>query len=403
MTALKRIGWRALAVGLVAIVFAILAARDALAFAMQGASPEIALRMDPGNPVALTRSAEVRLAAGDEAMDSAQVDRIARASIRRLPLNAEAFRLFGLAASADADLELLSERMALAGQLSRRDLSTQLFLIEDAVRRNNIADALESYDTALRSEESSRNVLYPVLTEAMREPLIRRKFLPYIRSTPPWLESFLRYAVSNSTTPAAMADLALEAGGFPQGDEFSSLHTELLSVLAENGEYLKAIRYYRSLKDADQKSLLDLAMSDGSTNGAYAPISWQPYAVEGIDAVWVSEGRNRVSLDVSLDAGFSGPIARKVLALQPGTYVVNAPFESDSHEIDEALIWRISCQNGTKRLDTEADLSGKGSLRGQFTVPAGCPVQMVDISVRTRPGMGSIKLLLGSPGLERRN
>jgi hypothetical protein len=401
MRAVRDVSWRMVAVALATVIVAGFAARDALAFATQSVSPELALSIDPGNPVALARRAEAQLAAGDPGMDGAKIGRIAKQSIRSLALNAPAFRLYGLVQTGNGDMGRLGEQMAMANHLSRRDLGTQLFMIEDSVRRNDVAGALAAYDDALRIARSSRSILYPVLTEAMQEPLIRQRFVRYIQARPPWLESFLRYAITNSENPASIAELALTAKGFPTGTAYSSLNTELLSVLVEKDEYQMAIRYYRSLKSADPAVLTSLAISKASTDAAFAPVTWQPYSLTGIDAAWVAADKDSVDLEATLEAGYTGPVARKVLALAPGSYELTAPFRSDANGADQTLSWKISCPAGAVLLDVSAQLAEKGALAGRFSVPADCPAQIVLISTRTVPGLGSIDLVLSSPRLSR--
>lgn len=401
MPALRKVSGRTLAVAFAALIVAGFATRDALAFALQSRAPDLVLRIDPGNPVALTQQAETQLTLGNPHMNSARVSEIARRSIRRLPLNAPAFRLYGLVQTADANMGRIGEQMAMANHLSRRDLGTQLFMIEDSVRRHDIAGALTAYDSALRITRSSQSVLYPVLTEAMREPLIRQRFIPYVKTTPPWLESFLRFAISNASEPASIAELAFAAHGFPKGGAYSSLDAELLGVLVGKGEYPMAVRYYRFLKSADPAILASLAMNEATTNSAYAPVTWQAYSLAGIDAAWVATSKNSVELEASLEAGYVGPVARKILALAPGTYEVAAPFGGAADGPDQTLSWKITCPDGAVLLDASAQLAEKGAVTGRFSVPAGCVAQIVSISVRTAPGMDSIDLMLSSPRLSR--
>ncbi|MDT9096849.1 hypothetical protein RSW32_26335, partial [Escherichia coli] len=67
-----------------------------------------------------------------------------------------------------------ARRLFAYGQrLSRRDNSTQLWAIEDAVARNDIPDVLRHYDVALRTSPNLADILYPVLASASADPAIR--------------------------------------------------------------------------------------------------------------------------------------------------------------------------------------------------------------------------------------
>ena len=111
--------------------------------------PRIALWFDAEEPVALIRAAKEDLAVGGTQgnQGAAAIDAATR-SIARNPLNKDAFGIFGLVSLANTDPERTSRRMAMADRLSRRDLGAQLFLIEDAVRRNDVAEALRARSAA---------------------------------------------------------------------------------------------------------------------------------------------------------------------------------------------------------------------------------------------------------------
>lgn len=392
--------WRPWAFGIITLIVALFAARAALAFAFQSASPEFVVKIDSDNPVAIVKLAEAAVAAGDRDMTPERLSHIAMVSIRGLPLNAPSFRLMATTSRANESLDVLGERMAVAHHLTRRDLGAELFLIEDAVRRNDVAGALDAYDSALRIDQSARAMLYPVLTEALREPLVRQRFLPYLERRPPWLESFLRFAVSNSSDPASMVRLAALAGGFPAGEEFASLDTELLTGLIDRNQFTTAVSHYRTLGRAKPALLNSLAMTEDTVDKSVAPISWQAYSIPGIDAVWVATG-NALELEALLDAGYTGPVARKMLALKPGRYRLTAPYRAQDSDPRDTITWNLACQDGKSVLSTTGSMSEEGSIAGTFTVPAGCLAQSVLVSAVTAPGSSTVSLTLTSPSLTR--
>ena len=58
-----------------------------------------------------------------------------------------------------------------ASSLSRRDVPTQLWLIEDAVRKNDIPGALSHYDAALRSSLASQQISAATSSAAPMRPI----------------------------------------------------------------------------------------------------------------------------------------------------------------------------------------------------------------------------------------
>ena len=174
------------------------------------------------------------------------------------------------------------------------------------MRRNDVAEALRHYDTAMRISESVRPSLYPVLTEAMREPAIRARFLPYMNASTPWLEPFLRHAIGNSSDPASIVALAVEAGGFPEGPRFATRVPELLSVLVAQGDYASARRLFEVVAGGDPAILTTAPFNDETTGIALAPFTWQPFQVDGIDSMFISGGQSGLELESRMDSGFTG-------------------------------------------------------------------------------------------------
>lgn len=364
-------------------------------------APSLALAIDGDDPVALVRNAQLRINAGD--IPPGGIVAAVRESVRGLPINGPAFRLYGLSSAASADLPGVRAQMALSDRMERRDLGAQLWLIEDAVERNDVAAALGHYDKALRIRESSRALLYPVLTEAMRSPLIRERFVPYMQDPPPWLESFLRYAVSNSEDPVAIAELARAAGGFPEGPAFATRDTELLRQLVAADEYEAAIAHYRRIRGSDTEVLTSLALTESGTSSESAPVSWQPFEIEGIEPyVLAARDGDGVEIEADLEAGYKGPFARKLLALPPGGYAIEVDLRAEDSSRGDAVRWTISCAGAGSSeplVSLESEMAEEFRMAGRMTVPEGCPVQSVRIDADTRVAAGYLKLVLADARL----
>ncbi|WP_298470682.1 hypothetical protein [uncultured Erythrobacter sp.] len=371
--------------------------------------PTLALSIDDDDPVALVRNAQINHAAGiiPKGGDNAILG-IVRQSVSDLPINASAFRLYGLASAANADLPGVREQMAVSERMERRDAGAQLWLIQDAVERNDVAGALRHYDTALRIEQSTSAVLYPVLTDALESETIRERFVPYIKSTPPWLESFLRFAVSNTKDPVAIAELAKLSGGFPEGSAYSSLDRELLTQLVAKENYREAIDHFRRINGADKTVANGLELTGASTAEAYSPVTWQPFSIDGIEPFVLAsaQGEGMVEIEAEMEAGYTGPVARKLLALEPGRYSMSASFRAEDFGTQDQASWRIVCagSQGADPLVNEVfDIAEEFEMDAAFTVPAGCPAQLVLVSADTTIRTGYLKLVLAEARLSPAN
>lgn len=396
--------------GLLFSVAALLAAGAAMANAavnmLHTRAPVAALAIDSNDPVALIRDAQVRIVAGDAAARTDQaVLAVVQRSVRRLPINGPAFRLYGLNSATSADLPAMRAQMRVSDRMERRDVAAQLWLIENAVEQNDVSRALGHYDTALRIEESSRALLYPVLTGAMDSLLIRERFLPYMEANPPWLESFLRYAVSKTENPVSMADLARLNSGWPKGAAFSSLDTELLSRLFSNEDYAQAAAHFRRIDDVDETILTRLALTSDSTNPRLAPVAWQPFRIDGIESYILAspEGGGKVEIEAEVESGYRGPVARKFLALEPGRYRLASTMRAEDYSRPDLARWVLICAGGNDGLNLireEVALGEEVTLETRFTVPQDCPVQSLLISTETLLTTRFVKIIIASAQLE---
>lgn len=370
-------------------------------------APVAALAIDGNDPVALIRDAQTKIVAGDGAARADQaVLSVVQRSVRRLPVNGPAFRLYGLNSATKADLSAMRAQMRVSDRMERRDVGAQLWLIENAVEQNDVNRALRHYDTALRIEQSSRALLYPVLTSALDSELIRERFLPYMEANPPWLESFLRYAVSKTQNPIALAQLAELNGGWPEGAAFSSLDTELLSRLFSNADFAEAASHFRRIEGVDETILTSLALTNASTNSRLAPIAWQPFSIPGIESYILAspEGGGKVEIEAEVEAGYKGPVARKYMALEPGLYRLMSTMRAEDYGRQDQARWALTCagrNDGLAVVSQTVDLDDEMALETRFAVPSNCPVQLLMVSVETLVTTRYVKLILASAQLDR--
>lgn len=396
---------KAIGFGVAALLGAGAAMANAAVNMLHTRAPDLALSIDKNDPVALVRSTQLKLVAGDaQARSDQAVLGVVQRSVARLAINGPAFRLYGLNSATNSDLAAMRAQMRVSDQMERRDVATQLWLIENAVEQNDVNRALRHYDTALRTEESSRALLYPVLTGAMDSALIRERFQPFMETNPPWLESFLRYAVSKTQSPVSLAELARINGGWPEGAAFSSLDTELLARLFANEDYAQAAEHFRRIEGADQSILTSLRLTNASTNWRLAPIAWQPFKIDGIETYILAspEGGGAVEVEADVEAGYKGPVARKYLALAPGRYRLRSRMRAEDYSRPDLARWTLACtgESGTSTLlREEVEFGEDMALDARFTIPEDCAVQSLLVSAETLVTTRYVKLILASAEL----
>ena len=175
-----------------------------------------------------------------EQVDIAVIDRLARTSLLSQPVNPRALRLSGIVAETRAQQQLASRLMHLSNATSRRDMGTQVWLINEAARTGDAAAALEHYDIAMRSNDRVSQLLFPVLATAVEQPEIARRFAAYVKTDPVWVAPFLNYAFANTKRPDIYADIMVRAGGFPKTKPHNGQEHALITQLIVQKLFAKA-------------------------------------------------------------------------------------------------------------------------------------------------------------------
>jgi len=136
--------------------------------ALRQVRPDLAHRIMPFDARAnagLAEQASVRMAQDRAARATAAG--LAREALSRDVTVVAAWRTLGLELETEGRRGDAERLIRFAERLSRRDLPTQLWLIEANVARNDIEGALAHYNIALRTSQAAADVLFPILVQAI--------------------------------------------------------------------------------------------------------------------------------------------------------------------------------------------------------------------------------------------
>jgi hypothetical protein len=370
-------------------------------------NPDMALRFVPDHPLALSRKADELFAEKQDPATLAKVEAMAKESLRGGALNPVAIRLLGYVADVRGDQKKARELMLLSHKVSRRDFGTQLWLIEDAVARNDKMRALYHYDIAMRTTPSSWSILFPTLTGALNDPEVRVGLAPYIKATPEWLAPFLGEAINTMENPANLADVMVKAGRLPDRDDLRNLSNSLLAQLAAKGQFPAFRQYYLSLKGSGALTLERAAMTRDTVNLRYPAAGWQladSAAIGGSFLQADKEGRH--SLSAFAGSGERGELMRKYLFLKPGSYRFAAQYEAQENAPDSDIRWELLClskQGNISKWVTNAPVSaGRTRDSVEFTLDNDCPYQMLQLQLAGGSGQLGAEFTLRSVDIVRR-
>ncbi len=312
---------------------------------------------------------------------------LAEKALLRTPVDAEAVRNVAMGRLAAGDYKSARAIIHLGENLSRRDVPTQMWLIEDRVQAGDIITALSHYDRALRTSPESRPVLLPILAQAANDPSIARALAARLTVRPEWWSDFLGRFIMVATSPEAIGDIIAGLRLDPGVDMDRNRLITMWMRLVDIGRYTDARRLYdRVNHGATARSLV----VDGGFehDRGMPPFDWQ--LIDEADRSAVRERRDGASGNVALTIGGAGggEVARQLLVLTPGRYRLNARVGAVSPEMTAPPILSVTCaQSGASVIAIDFPTRrGPGRIAGEFTVSPGCQVQWLSISSASDAG-----------------
>lgn len=345
------------------------------------AQPELGHVLSPGNGrVAAAAAREVFSIspASDAASRPAQ---LARQALRNDPTAVEALSVLGLQAQLRNEEDLTDKIFAYSTAISRRELEPQLWAIEKAVSRGDIVGALDSYNVALRTSRRAREMLFPVLAQAISQPKVRGPLLDIMARDTVWKDEFIDFAAQGNSEPRAMAQLfqAAERCGLPIR---GANKAEIVKRLVLRNEIEDAWAFYKTFRpEAVRERSRDPAFQL-QTEGS-APFDWVTGDAQGLSAVILARKEGGL-LDFSVPTATRATVVSQTQVLPAGSYRLEGLTKNIDQPDRSRPYWSLRCVGNHELGRVEipnSDQSG-GQFSGSFTVPPGCPMQTLSLVTR---------------------
>jgi hypothetical protein len=356
---------------------------------IEAKDPALAYRYAPDRPRAAALYADqLHFESGGKMGEWAK---IARQSLVAEALNPRAIRLI------QANLDLSGARRSkpslldLSEKLTRRDLGTQLALIETAAKGNDLASVLRHYDIALTTDDNMGTVLFPLLASAASDRSVLAGLASLLQHDRPWKWAFLNYAAFRPESFDATVLLLEMIGPLPSNDQVHTLEGHLLKALIDARRFTEARAFYLKLPGAPLSLLESVALESSLGKENFRPIAWDVETASAVDAQIDGALGGRIAPELNIRASF-GPtsiVAHKLVYLRPGIYRLAMETRFSGFENGGLANWNISCvaHDGAQSIGgiTKGDGADKWIMQStEFQVSDRC--EAVNVSLLINAG-----------------
>ena len=383
MTSVSRSWSKFALLGLITLVIAYFAFAAAIAEVAQTSNADLALRFSSNDPVALAVKADQMLAkATNQPPKSGALLGMAQRSLYADPINARAVRLVGIAYALQRNPTRAARLYDLSNQISRRELGSQLLLIEGLVDKGDGVGALKHYDIALRTSTSGQETLFPILFSAIGDPAIRAEASKLIKVNPPWLISFLNFALPQNDGLANIADAAAASGGLPADKSLVQYENALLTRLIDTKQFSALQRYSRSVNGHGAAQLSQIAFRRSQPTDRFQPLAWQLSQENSVSSSMETRRNDGATwLSVFAAADNRGMAARKLLLVTGGPHEFSVDQTITETGRDAEIQWQIACAETDTALWTSAGKNalGRQLIRQPIDVPSECNILWINL------------------------
>lgn len=364
-----------------AVLGGYIGATQTLAHIVRTGGVERAYALAPNNGRITALMAQKLSGADATAADRARGDRLARQALRQDPTAIAAVLTLGLNAQVRGHTTEARRLLAYAERLSRRDLQTQIWAIEDAVGRGDVAGTLRHYDIALRTSRGAPDLLFPVLGSAIADPTVRVALVKVLAAKPAWGPFFADYVADSGPDRRATAKFltGLQRVGVPVSE---GAQAAIVDALTAQGLIDVAWAYYAAVRPGvDRRQSRDPRFSAAITTPT--PFDWTPINDGGVTTS-IQRGGEGGIFDFVAPASVGGPLLQQKQLLPPGDYRLEGRSIGIDQPEESRPYWVLSCQ-GTRelgRVTIPNSAQANGTFIGRFSVPAECPLQVLTLVSR---------------------
>jgi len=371
-------------VGWALIAFPI--ARTQLAeLAVANGMPQQALLLDAGNARAMAGLGAALQVRGDQQNGLT----LARAALKREPMNVVALRTLGFALEKTGNAAGANRIMFLAGTLGWRDVALQLWLLKGYALQDDVASALRRADALARIGKQS-NITYPIFIASLPDDRTRAALVTELKDRPTWRGPFfyriLQLPADQMPFVGKLVGELARAGSAINPAERAIYLTRLIQVGQGREAYGDWLRSQPARLRAGAAITWDGGFERVPPTGSLgSPFEWQ-MTPESTGVAAIEQGNGGQQLSVSPGRDYRGRVISQTIVLQPGRYRLNARVKGNPAAA--GLRWSIRCINVNNELPLDVGARAPDFAATNFIVPAGCAAQSLAIEMEAASGDG---------------
>lgn len=343
----------------------------------QNANPQLAVSAWPSNGFARSRLINdwlVNAVLENGEQMSVQIDQDiynqAQRAFRDEPLAYQATRIAALNAETQNDIPQARELMRDVIKITKRDLMSHMWLIQDYSNLSDIEKMLDHYDLVLRTSSQATAAVMPRLAAAMANDVMVGPMKRLLLPEPDWAVFFWpelpRTPPSLINAAVLRSELANEGVGNPAKND-----VDLLKSLVADRNYDEAFSLYTSLSSANsrqgnrRKQPLQM-QPDMQYDTALPPFDWETISTGEYGAGINPNGK---SITISALPDSYGTVAQKLIKLDSSSYEISMKIIGQAPEKGR-LTAGISCAQSDKNNYASAILIDKRSVKQKLTIPS---------------------------------
>jgi hypothetical protein len=307
--------------------------------------------------------------------------KLAEQELYSSPYSPRMLSALGLAADRVGNSVHAAKLMTLAGQLSWRDATTDVWLFQQALRASDFKTATLRADALLRSSPATSGVIFPVLVQVASDPRGTQAIVERLRDKPDWRLEFLDTLNKKASTGTAFSILSSlqNTNAPPLRSEVSGYVNQLVNTKQYDNAYLASVLF---LPKDSLKEFGSLFNGDFNNVAGIPPFDWT--ILQNTDAAVAMEPSPSRPADRALHVLYTGSFGHAVISqllmLPPGRYNFNVEGSSMAPDTSGALQWSVSCVGASSIMKLPVKLQDGWKLyTAAFQVPDNCPAQSLEL------------------------